>query len=129
MLGKMTEIGKQKLCKAHAGDTPLPKIKKMVFGSGGIGEDGTALPITGQETGLKQQLLEKEIDSHSYPDVVSCEYVCKLVKSDLAGSNISEIGLLDEDGDLIAYRTMRNIGKDDDMEIAFAMTETFAEVE
>lgn len=129
MIGKMTDIGKQKLCKAHAGDTPLPKIEKMVFGSGGTAEDGTPLAVSGMETALKTQMLEKNIASRSFPSLVSCEYICRLTKAELAGQYVSEVGLVDADGDLVAYRTMRSIGKDDDMEIEFSITETFAEVE
>lgn len=129
MIGKMTEKGKQKLCKAHAGDAALPKIAKMVFGDGGIDGSGTPLTVTGKETALKNKLLEKVVSGHTYPDTVSVTFVCKLTKAELGGKYISEIGLVDEAGDLVAYRTLRAMGKDEDMEIEFSVTETFSEVE
>ena len=39
--------------------------------------------------------------------------------------NISEQGLFDSDGDLIAYKTFLPKGKDDDMEFIFDMDEVF----
>lgn len=129
MIGKMTETGKQKMCKAHAGDAALPKIVTMAFGDGGVDDSGAPLPVTGEETALKNSLLTKAIASHEFPDTVSVTFHCKLTKAELAEKYISEIGLIDNEGDLVAYRTMRSMGKDDDMEITFSITETFSEVE
>ena len=129
MIGKMTDIGKQKICKAHSGAAALPRISRMAFGDGGLDGAGEPISVTGQEAALRGQLLEKEIESYSFPDMVSANFVCRLTKPELAGKSLSEIGLMDEEGDLIAYRTTRAIGKDEDMEIEFTLTETFAEAE
>lgn len=129
MIGKMTDIGKQKLCKAHTGEAALPKIAQMVFGNGGLDDTGEPLAVTGQETALRSPLLVKEIGGYSYPDFVSADFWCRLTKPELAREYLSEVGLIDAEGDLVVYRTMRAMGKDEDMEIEFTLTETFAEVE
>ena len=105
--GVITEIGRKKLCMAHSGDATLPAITHMAFGSGGIDSKGNVIETTGTETGLKTELLKKEIDSHAYTDEKSttCRYTVKLEKAELANQNISEQGLYDADGDLIAYKT------------------------
>lgn len=128
MVGLMTKKGKEKICKAHAGDAALPAIVKIAFGKGGTGEDGQPMPPTGDELAIKQPLLEKGIESHSFPSQGVCEYQCHLEKAELAGEFISELGLIDSDGDLVAYRTCLALGKDDDMEISFTMQESFEEV-
>ena len=125
--GVITEIGRKKLCMAHSGDATLPAITHMAFGSGGIDSKGNVIETTGTETGLKTELLKKEFDSHAYTDEKSttCRYTVKLGKAELANQNISEQGLYDADGDLIAYKTFLPKGKDDDMEFIFDMDEVF----
>lgn len=125
--GVITEAGRKKLCRAHAGDITLPKIVQMAFGDGGIDESGEVIATTGEETALKSELLKKNVDSHSYPDEkqTTCRYTVRLSKEELANESISEQGLFDEEGTLIAYKTFLPKGKDDDMEFIFDMDEIF----
>lgn len=123
----ITEVGKKKLCKAHAGDLTLPAITKMVWGDGGLDEGGTPKETTGQETALYNQLLEKDIESHSYPveGETTCRYTGMLEKGELTGKNISEMGLVDAEGDLVAFKTFLPKGKDEDVPMEFNMDEVF----
>lgn len=123
--GIITKKGREKLCKAHAGEIILPKITHMAFGKGGIGEGGELIVATGEEMTLKMELLKKEIDSHIFPVETTCRYSVKLGKNELVGESISEQGLFDEEGDLIAYKTFLPKGKDSDMEFIFNMDEIF----
>lgn len=125
----VTKIGREKLCKAHAGDILLPKIAKMAFGDGGI--DNTTnveLKPTGEERTLYSELLKKELDGHGYPDTDNtaiCRYTATLGAGECTGKYISEIGLYDEEGDLIALRTFLPIGKTEDIPLTFDMDEVF----
>lgn len=123
----LTDTGKKKLCKAHAGDLTLPKIAKMAWGDGGVDEEGTPKDVTGKETALYNKLLEKEIESHSYPveGETTCRYVGSIEKSELTGKNISEMGLVDAEGDLVVYKTFLAKGKDEDVPMEFNMDEVF----
>lgn len=123
--GVITAAGRMKLCKAHAGDILLPKIVKMAFGSGGVNADGTVIETTGSETALTSELLQKDIDGHTYPVDTTARYSCRLTKAELANQKISEQGLIDADGNLVAYKTFLEKGKDDDMEFVFDMEEIF----
>lgn len=123
--GIITKKGREKLCKAHAGDGVLPKIVKMVFGNGGVESGGAVIEPTGEETELRGFLLEKNIESHSFPVTTTARYTAKLEKTDLANQIISEQGLVDEEGDLIVYKTFLPKGKDEDMEFIFDMDEIF----
>ena len=60
--GVITLIGRKKLCMAHSGDAELPKIVKMAWGDGGVDESGEPKATTGNEVGLYNKLLEKEIE-------------------------------------------------------------------
>lgn len=121
----IAKVGKTKLCKAHAGDISLPKIVKMALGDGGVDASGNVIDTTGEEISLRSELLKRNIDSHTYPNDTTCRYSMRLGKSDLANKHISEQGLFDEEGDLIAYKTFLPKGKDADMEFVFEMDEIF----
>lgn len=125
--GVITLTGRKKLCMAHAGDAELPKIVKMVWGDGGVDESGEPKAATGNEVGLYHKLLEKEIKGHGYvnEEKTTCRYTGILEAGELTGKDISEMGLLDEEGDLIAYRTFRRKGKDEDVPQTYDMDEIF----
>ncbi len=124
----ITKIGREKLCRAHAGDTELPAITYMALGSGGITGSGDSMSViepTGEETALAEQKIIKELSGHTYPESTTCRYSAKLAKEELSGEYISEQGLIDADGDLVAYKTFMPKGKDGDMEFIFDMDEIF----
>lgn len=121
--GKITLTGQEKLVKAHAGDIVLPKIKYMAYGSGGVDEHDQPIETTGQETGLRKELLRKEVEGHTYSARNSCEYLSKLTEEEAAGEYLSEIGLFDEEDDLVAYHTFMKKGKDGNMVFKFSMSE------
>lgn len=123
--GVITAIGREKLCKAHAGEKALPKIAKMAFGDGGLDSSGNVIPTTGNETALKKQLLVKNIDGYTFPIATTASYACTLEKNELADKDISEQGLIDDEGDLVAYKTFLGKGKDGDMKFIFNMEEIF----
>lgn len=122
----ITQKGREKLCKAHAGEIVLPAITHMVLGSGGVEDDGkTVINPTGDETALKNQRIKKELSGYSFPEATTCRYNMKLTKEELANEYISEQGLVDAEGDLVAYKTFLPKGKDNDMEFVFDMDEIF----
>ena len=125
--GVITLVGRKKLCMAHSGDAELPKIVKIAWGDGGVDESGEPKATTGNEVGLYNKLLEKEIEGHTYTneEQTTCRYSGTLEAGELTGKEISEVGLLDEAGDLIAYRTFRRKGKDEDIPQTYDMDEIF----
>lgn len=124
----ITKIGRKKLCKAHAGDIILPKIIKMTFGDGGVDSQGIELEPTGEETSLYHELIQKDIEHHSYKDgtdETTAQYFATLGIGECTGKYISEMGIIDEDGDLIAIRTFLAMGKTEDIPLEFRMEEIF----
>ena len=122
-----TVAGRRKLAKAHAGLATLPEITQMVWGDGGIGTDGNPKVPTGKETNLYNRLLAKDISGVEMigTDQTTARYTGKLEKTELAGKEISEIGLLDAEGTLIVIRTFSKKGKDDDIPMTFDIDEIF----
>lgn len=127
----ITDIGRKKLCKAHAGDISLPKIAKMAFGDGGVNAQGEEIRPTGKETSLYSELVTKDLVRHACRDgedgseETTCEYCGCLEAGECTGKYISEIGLVDEEGDLIAIRTFLPMGKTEDIPLMFNMDEIF----
>lgn len=122
---KITNIGREKLCRAHAGDRSLPPLKYIAYGNGGTDAEGIPFPVIGEEVSLRNELLRIEIAQHNYPEATTCEYQSNLSKKDLINVYISELGIFDEEGDLIVYKTFLNKGKDDDMLFDFLIREIF----
>lgn len=123
--GVITAAGRKKLCQAHAGDAVLPAIAQMAFGAGGADSSGEVIAATGEEVSLRDELLRKDVDAHTYPEETTARYSTRLGKAELANQSISEMGLFDAEGDLVAYKTFLPKGKDADMEFVFDMDEIF----
>lgn len=125
--GVITAVGRKKLCKAHCGDISLPPITDMAWGNGGVLEDGQPKEATGNEIGLYNELLKKKIEAYNYVNdgETTCRYTAALEKGELTGCEISEMGLFDEEGDLVAYRTFLRKGKDADIPQIYDMDEIF----
>ena len=121
----VTKKARKKMLKATAGDAKLPKIVGMAFGTGGCDESGNPVAPTDDQETLINEILRKEVEGHTYPSDLVCRYTCVLTESDAAGQDISEIGLYDEDNDIVGIKTMRRKGKDDDSEMTFTMDDIF----
>lgn len=121
--GILTDIAKEKICKAHAGDITLPQITHIAFGDGGIDESGNEIEPTGKENGLKSELARYEIEKHTYPSKTTCRYTRKLLKIDLVNKSISEFGLYDSEGDLVVYKAFLPKSKGEDEEFIFSIDE------
>jgi len=121
----ITKKARENMVKARAGAITLPVVAGMVFGSGGVGSDGTVIkPVSSQST-LAKELYRKEINSYEFTDETTCRYTCTLTEPELAGEYISEIGLYDENGDILCIKNFTGKGKDNDMEMTFTIDDVF----
>ena len=120
----VTIKAREKMLKARAGEQILPKITGFVFGDGGTDSDGDVITPLESQNSLKNELLRKKIDGYVFTSNLVCQYSCRLEKEELAGCNISEIALYDEDGDLVAIKNCMPKGKDDDLEMTFQIDDS-----
>lgn len=121
----ITKKAREKLVKARAGAIQLPKITGMAFGNGGVDAAGNVKPPLETQSQLSHELLRKEIDGYSFPDDTTCKYECTLSESELAGEEISEIGLYDTDGDIVCIKTFMRKGKDIEVEQTYTLSDMF----
>lgn len=133
MEAKMTKRGRELLCKAHAGDAALSPITYIAMGSGGC-TDGVPIAVTGNETELKEELIQMPVAAHQYSEElddstgatkVKMRYTATLGEKELPDTIMNEAGLVDGDGNLVAYLTFLPKGKDEDMEVVFCIDELF----
>lgn len=121
----ITLAARKKLLRARAGDATLPKVSSMIFGDGGVTSDGTVIAPAENQTGLKHELMRKAVSGHTYPNETTCRYTCELLENELAGKEISEIGLVDTDGDVLCIKTFTRKGKDDDVRQTYTIDDVF----
>lgn len=121
----ITKKAREKLVKARAGAIPLPKICGVAFGNGGVNSDGEVISPSESQSELINEIFRKEIDGYSFPEDTTCRYECTLSENELAGAEISEIGLYDEDGDIVCIKTFMRKGKDDDIEQTYVVDDIF----
>ncbi|MCI9142083.1 MAG: hypothetical protein HFH87_05590 [Lachnospiraceae bacterium] len=121
----ITKAARQKLVRARAGAIELPKIVGMAFGNGGVDAAGNIIAPGEGQTVLVNELYRKPVDGYSFPDDTICRYECTLTEQELAGEEISEIGLYDEDGDIIAIKAFKRKGKDNDIAQTYILDDIF----
>lgn len=121
----ITVASRRKMVQARAGAINLPKIVGMAFGNGGVDSAGKVIAPTENQSGLTSEIYRKEIDQYSFPEETTCRYECTLSESELAGEEISEIGLYDEEGDIVCIKTFTRKGKDDDVEQTYVLDDIF----
>lgn len=121
----ITEAARRKLVQARAGATVLPKVVGMAFGNGGVDQEGDIIAPKQGQAALANELYRKPIDGYSFPLDTTCRYECTLQEQELAGEEISEIGLYDEDGDILCIKAFRRKAKDDDVEQTYVLDDIF----
>ena len=123
----ITKKARENMVKARAGAITLPKIVGMAFGDGGVDTAGNVVAPTEDQGALKHELFRKELEGYSFPPdtTTTCRYECILAENELAGEDISEIGLHDENGDIACIKTFKSKGKDVDIQMTFTLDDVF----
>ena len=121
----ITKKARENMVKARAGALALPKITGMAFGNGGVDADGSVITPQGDQAELVNELYRKEINGFEFTEDTTCRYTCTLTEPELAGEDISEVGLYDENGDIACIKNFKAKGKDGDMEMTFTLDDVF----
>lgn len=123
----ITITARKKLVRARAGAITLPKVVGMAFGNGGVDSNGVVIPPLENQKTLKNELYRKPVNKYSFleDEVATCRYECTLTEKELVGEEVSELGLYDEDGDIICIKTFLRKGKDEDVEQTYILDDIF----
>ena len=121
----VTLTARKKMVKARAGMINLPPIAGMAFGTGGVDESGNPGEPSVTDEGLKNEVFRKVVDSFTFIDETTCRYLCTLAANECVDEDISELGLYDSEGDIVAIKTFKSKGKDADLEMTFRVDDIF----
>lgn len=119
-----TEVAKKKMLLARAGAQLLPKITNMAFGTGGVDAEGSVLEVGEKQQELNAEVLRKEIDGYEIISDTKIQYKCTLEEGELVGQQLSELALVDADGDLVAIKNFAVKEKDSDWKMVFKISDT-----
>lgn len=118
----ITLTARKKMAEARAGVKAVPPIVKMAVGDGGIDADGT---IKSPESALNHELLRRDIDSVSKITDTCYRYKLCLKENELPKSEISELALIDAEGDIVSIITFEKKVKDEGAQMIFEMDDEF----
>lgn len=114
-----------KMLKARAGTSAIPKISQMAFGDGGVDDSGNPIAPVRTATSLKNEVFRKNIDGFEFLSDLVCRYTTTLTEAEAVGKKISEIALVDAQGDIVAIKTFLAKGKDGDMKVSYSIDDMF----
>ena len=119
----ITKVGRKKMAEAGMTGT-IAKITQIAVGSGGVDSSGNPRVVSDADTQLVKELLRKSYHACRTGLETSRIYDIKLEPDELVGEYISEIMLIDEDGDPVAFMTFLPKGKDDE-ETIFSIEDSY----
>ncbi|MTI82754.1 MAG: hypothetical protein FH756_02410 [Firmicutes bacterium] len=122
-----TKLARISMAKARNGETLLPQITHIAFGTGGHKEGDITEPIkpTQDDMQLENEVLRKPIESADRLNDTTVRYSVTLGVGDGDGYAFTEMGLIDSNGDLAARKTMGAKTKEPDVEMDFYYDEDF----
>lgn len=77
-----------------------------------------------ENVALKSEVVRKPYTSSTKTSDTSYEYTIKLEEDELVGTFISEMALIDEDGDVVAFSNFLAKGKDE-TEVTFTIEDNY----
>lgn len=125
MDGIITRIAKKKMAEARNGRIQLPPIQKIAIGDGGISDEGNLFIPNEDAAGLNNELLRRDYDTAVQLSETSFRYRIDLKDSELKGKSVSEIALIDSEGDILSMKTFQPKLIEEDMEVSFEIDDIF----
>ena len=113
MKSVITALRRKKMAEATNSTGRIAKAKWIALGSGGVDSQGEVIAPS-----------ETEITKSKKTSDTSYEYSIELSESELVGAYISELALIDEDGDVIAFSNFLSKGKDN-IETTFTIEDSY----
>lgn len=116
---------KRKILKSHFDADTSCIIAGFVFGTG-LGADGKPYVPDVDQTELVNEIVRKKLDSKMRISDSCYRYTGMLSEIEGNGKYITEIGLVDEDGDLVCIKTFDKKIKNKEAEMTFNIDDILA---
>ena len=102
-----------KMAKAIGETGRIAIVKEMAFGIGGVDENNQPIAPSVDDNALKNEVFRLPIEVITYPLPTTVEFDVTLDRPEFNGHEISEFGIVDEDGDFVGIQTFPKITKSD----------------
>ncbi len=113
MKNVITAKRRKKMADATHSTGKIAKAKWIALGSGGVDAGGNIITPLAENVQLNNEVIRKEYASSTQTSDTSYEYVIQLDEDELVGTFISEMALIDSEGDVIAFSNFLPKGKDE----------------
>lgn len=120
----ITKKRRMKMAEASHTTGQLAKISHIALGSGGVTESGEVIVPLAENVQLNNEIIRKAYTSSQKVSDTVYAYTIKLEEDELVGSFISELALIDEDGDVVAFSNFLPKGKDE-TEVTFTIEDNY----
>ena len=117
-------IARGKMADARAVKKQLPPIAKIAFGDGGVDSSGAVITPLPTSTALNHELMRADITTVEKISQTSYRYGYTIAEGGLGGKSVSEVALIDEEGDLASIETFKP--KADDLDSTYYVVDDFA---
>lgn len=120
----ITRVRRKKMAEASHETGRVAKITHIALGTGGVNESGEVIEPLPEQTELRREIIRKPYDSSRKVSDTAYEYTITLSTNEFVGEYISEIALIDEDGDAVAISNFLAKGKDN-TEVIFTVEDSY----
>lgn len=120
----ITKKRRQKMAEASHTTGQIAKITHIALGSGGVNGQGEVIEPLPENVQLNNEVVRKPYTSSRKLSDTSYEYTIRLEENELVGTYISEMALIDEDGDVAAFSNFLSKGKDE-TEVSFTIEDNY----
>lgn len=120
----ITTIRRKKMAEASHTTGVISKVAFIALGSGGVDSEGNVIEPQPDNMQLKHEIIRKPYFSSKKVSDTAYEYTIKLDTSECLDIYFSELALIDEDGDIVAFSNFLSKGKDD-TEVTFTVEDSY----
>lgn len=120
----ITKKRRMKMAEASHTTGHIAKITHIALGSGGVTAGGEVIEPLAENVQLNNEIIRKAYASSRRVSDTAYAYTIKLDENELVGSFISELALIDEDGDVAAFSNFLPKGKDE-TEVTFTIEDIY----
>lgn len=108
-----TKIRREKMAEASHTTGKIARITHIALGSGGVDGNGAVIKPLPENIQLNHEIVRKPYTTSQKISDTSYAYSIMLDEDELVGTFISEMALIDEDGDAVAFFNFLAKGKDE----------------
>lgn len=109
----ISDVHRKKIAQATHSAGKIATVAQIALGTGGVDGNGNVKTPAGSATKLSTEVIRRAYTASEKVDDACYEYALVLAENECVGSKISEMMLIDSDGDPICFLNFLPKQKDD----------------